>query len=1159
MRRWPEVSSEKEPRHTTEPPPPIDAGIRPEILWRDGTTAILALPGGREFATDIRRESLATKVAYGGGAGPDASLVRVGNQSLWGDVKWMCFSVDPSSVAEDGAVVRGVGYTKSSAVSFEMSCDTSGAEPMFVSGVPSAEEEGGDEYEDDATATRLLSTGMRTGRGLKCSVKEDGTGHALAALYAPSDRECAVFAWRLIADGACRRWRWVRSGDVKFVLPVGFKGGLLDCADLDGDCVVVRQPGLPDLRFEMDDSEMVSDSGVGARWSYGDAVWDIAKPGDDPSSLAGRLGRSSVSVLCCPNDFPELAEAWRGAGLSAARAECERTNACPVYIEVRRDATNPGLKALLGSVMVDRILLVLEITEPPDQSWLVGDDLMSEDVRDLVGGVRDAAGRGGPDFRCVAIGQPAVCDYIHDRAEEYVSTTSSGPYTEMPDEFVARCLGRDTGIPDSVLEEAYIAIKEHCLARWETSLVDEDGDRYDPGLPFMLPVAQAQRVLREAVSEGEGDGRDILRRVRGKLSEMGGGPPEMPPEMRRRLAELPLLLREGGGEVLYGQDEAIWATQRHLQAHLLRAAENKPTFVFYVGVNGLGKTTLAINSIRALGGALEEINCASLDNAYGYGERAGFAALNRKIDTLRASPSPLKALLLDEVDKNVAVLKALIKLADSDAVASRGMLDHPLAGVFVFITLNVVPDCSEHRKFVEEDEPGPRMERLRDLVVASVKNTGDPKVVHAIISRLVPYLVVFNELGADGDRSRRHMASLAEDEVRGFAKEYGIRVVLDDDALAGLVKRSAVVSLGGFRSVRSAMRREIESAVGDMCAQRGGKPDGTVVLRDAGTHLSAASAEEGDTVLYAIAVTRHKRISAAVRESLDRMLEMARLRDDDSLRLDRLDVMATAFGYLADAPLFSVDGSEAKFTLDDTALVGVTSDEDRTRLLKASLAELKRKVAHHTRELLESGQQQVDSAVQDILDEANRFYRLSLPDDMSEQHLPSAAPPWASAAWEGYLKSESGASSKTDAVKEAFREMTAEWSRLSADQEDSMSDVRKFPELRARAAKRSAEIAASLAGRAEKFGLDKDTLVAVNEMAIDATASAEKKLTEKDVLRELELESDSFDAPPMSVHLMAGAATAFLADRLIRDMLREDYSVADRARAAEKFKGPNGS
>lgn len=1136
---------------TTEPPPPHVVGLRPEVLWRDGPTAVLVFPDGQEFATDIRQESLATKVVTGA-IGPDARLIKVGDQSLWGDVRWTCFSVDPSSVGEESSVVRGVASTKSAAVSFEMSCDTSSGEPIFLSGVPSEEDDG---YDDESSsATRLLSSGMRTGHGLKCSVKENDEGHALVALCA-SDRECAVFAWRLTADEACHRWRWMRSGDIKFVLPVGFKGNLLDCTELDGECVVVRQPGLPDLRFELDESEIAADSGAGTKWSYGDAVWDIVSPGDNLPSLASRLDRSVVSIICCPNDLPELAEAWRGAGLAAAKTECERIGACPVYIYIRRDASNQGLKALFGSVVADRILLVLEIAEPSEQRWMGGDEIVSEDVRDLIRDMREVAGRGGDAFKCVVIGQPAACDYIHSTVEDYVATASAGPYTEMPDAFVARCVGRGTGVPDDVIEEAYAEIREHCLSRWETSLVDDDGDRFDPSLPFMLPVAQAQRVLREAAAESEG--HNIVRRVRSKLSEMGGGPPEMPQEMKRRLAELPLLLRDSGGEVLYGQDEAIWATQRHLQAHILRAAENKPTFIFYVGVNGLGKTTLAINSIRALGGTMEEINCASLDNAYGYGgERAGVAALNRKVDALRASPSPLKALLLDEVDKNPAVLKALIRLTDSDAVTARGMLDHPMAGIFVFITLNVVPDCSEHRKFIEEDEPGPRMERLRDLIVASVKNTGDSKVVHAIISRLIPYLVVFNELGTDGDRSRRYMVSLAEDEVRGFANEYGIRVVLDDDALTGLVKRSATFSLGGFRSVRSAMRREIESAVGDMYTQRK-RSDSTVVLRDAGTHLSAVSAEDGDTVLYAIAITRHKRISTAVKDSLDRTLEQVRLRDDDKLRLDHLDVLAAAFGYLADVPLFSIEGSEAKFVFDDTVLMGITDDEDRTRLLKASLAELKRKVAHHTREILESGQQQVDAVMESILDEARRFYRLSLPDDMSGQRLLSTVPAWAMSAWKGYIKAERGVSSKADAVKEAFREMTAEWSHLVADQEDSMSDVLKFPELRARAAKRSAEIARSLPARAERLGLDKDALAVVNDMAIDAMASAEKKLTEKDILKELELESGSFAEPPMSVHLMAGAATAFLVDRLIRDMLREDYSVADRERTEERFREPH--
>jgi hypothetical protein len=40
----------------------------------------------------------------------------------------------------------------------------------------------------------------------------------------------------------------------------------------------------------------------------------------------------------------------------------------------------------------------------------------------------------------------------------------------------------------------------------------------------------------------------------------------------------------------------------------------------------------------------------------------------------------------------------------------------------------------------------------------------------------------------------------------------------------------------------------------------------------------------------------------------------------------------------------------------------------------------------------------------------------------------------------------------------------------------------------------------------------------------------------------------------MSVHLLAGVAMAFLLDWLVRDMLHGDYAVADRKRAAERFR-----
>ena len=1133
-------STRAAPPRTTTPPPQealIDAE-KPEAVWR-GNKLVVVFPDGREVSTDIAK----TQSDLAGQSRGTPMPVRVGNQSLWGDIRWTLLSCNPAEVMVAGSVVMGIASTKYSAVAFEMTCDTSSGDPVLLSGVEE-EEEDEDYYDEDQSGRGAfsLSNDMRTARGIRCQVKEQA-GLAFAAVTVPSDRECAIYAWMLTS--ADRRWRWGLAGYVKFVLPVDFTASLIDSVFVERGMLVVRQPGKRDLRFELD-SPAVTPAGDGVRWTYGSEAWAACGPGEDQTSLASRMDRT-LTILCQPTDLPGLADEWRSAGLAAARTKCEREGMCPVYIEARRDTVSPGLSSLLGAVVADRVLLILNITEPPDQAWLGGSRVMQEELYDFMRSVRDISSRvPETEFQCVLLASPQVSEAVHGLMCDYHTVRVCGPYSEMPDRAVLSHLV--SGVPElesggAELLEPYRALRDHCREKWEESFEEADADPENSGTPFLLPASQAQRILQSAVRAGG----DLVQQVVSELSKSGSGSREMPEDMRRRLSELPLLLRESGGEVLYGQDEAIWSTQRHLQAHLLRSSEGKPTFTFYVGVNGLGKTTLAIGSIRALGGVLEEVNCSSLDNTYGYGERAGSTILGKKIAALRASPNPLKALLLDEVDKNIDILKALIKLADSDASASRGVLDHPLAGIFVFITLNVVPDCKEHAKFVEEDDPHAKMERLRDLIVASVKNVGDPKVIHAIVSRLVPYTIVFNELNAEGDSGRRHLLSLAEDEGRGFAREYGLRVVLDDDALEGLVSRSSAYGVGGFRSVRTFMRREIESAIGDMQARGDWKRDVTLVLRDAGTHLSAASAEEGDTVLYAIAVTRYKRLAEALRASAGRALGAAKMRKD-RLALDQRAALASALGHLTSRPLFSIDGGEARFADDGIDLIDAGGgDKERARSLKASLAELRRKVAHHTRALLDaSTPQSVDVAVQDTLAEAGRFFRLSLREDLSD--LSAAAPRWARAAWESHIESEKKSRSRADSVKEAFRELSGEWGRLTEEQEDSLSDVRKFPELRAAAAKRAAEISSGSAERAERFSLDARELDMIGSMVMDGRDEAA-------VLKEFELDAGrTYEPPPMSTHLLAGVAMAFLLDRLVREMLRSDYTLADKKQAEERFR-----
>jgi len=1115
---------------------------RPEAVWR-GDRLHIVFRDGREYPTSV--------VKLGPAKEGRARFIKVGRRQLAGDIAWTFFSCDDDAAAgAPGSFVLGVAVTRYAVVAFELACESAGV--FFVAG--SGEDDKDDEYEEDDTwGVVVLSEDIKSGRGVKCQIREEN-GSAVVAIVSPSDRECAVYAWTLSDSAPGQRWRWSASGYAQFVLPVDFSGSLIDAASIDGESVILRRPDRRDLRFGMRSADRAAATCGGVRWSYGDEAWALAAPGDESlaPSLAGRIDKNA-NLFCIPTELPGLAAAWRGAVIAAVRTACRAEDMCPVYVEVTRGSASKGLSSLLGAVDADKVMLILNVLEVPDQAWLSGGSPMTDELKDFTRAVRDMF-VDAPDvgFRFALLASPRVTASIHGIVSGY-SVQVLGPYTELQDGAVVAHV--TAGMPElggAALVEPYRLIKSHCLKKWEESF-DGESEPEDGCTPFLLPVTQVQRLLQDAVAFAGGAEDGVMRRVAIELSKIGAGAREMPEDMRRRLVELPLLLRESGGEVLYGQDEAIWATQRHLQAHLLRASENKPTFAFYVGVNGLGKTSLARSSIHTLGGALEEVNCSSLDNTYAYGEKAGFAVLNRKITSLRSSPSPLKALLLDEVDKNIDMLKALIRLADSDAAAPHGLLDHPLAGIFVFITLNVVPDCDEHRKFVEEDEPQARMERLRDLIVASVKNVGDAKVVHAIVSRLIPYIVVFNELNAEGDRGRRHMLSLAEDEVRGFSTEYGLRVVLDDDALDGLVRRSSPYGVGGFRSVRTFMRREIESAIGDMRAQGPRRAPGeVVVLRDAGTHLSGASTEEGETVLYAVAVTRHKRIAASLRASAARALDATKMRDDDKMRLDQQGAYAAALGHFVAEPLFSIDGAEAKFTESERGDLAAhrTGDEDAERPLKASLAELRSKFAHHSRELLEgSNQQAIDAAARDLLSQAGRVFRLSLPADLSVGPLRDTAPQWSLSAWDAYVKHELTASSKAEAVRQAYRELSDEWSKLVDEQEKSMSDVRKFPELRASAAKRGAEINADNADRSDRFGLEEATISAISEMVIDG----EK---EDRVLKRLEADARSYEPPPMSVHLLAGVAMAFLLDWLVRDMLRGDYAVADRKQAAERFRRP---
>lgn len=1130
-------------------------GVKPKLFWQ-GDCAHIAFPDGGEFPTNICKTSLSDIVVSERDCG--AKVVRVGSHSLWGDTRWHFFPCDHSAAcATKGSSVFGVVSTKTLAVWFELSCVQKDGTAMFLVGMP-----GEDSSADvdmplvaaDPGSTIVLSSRLQANTNLRCLVKEQDD-RLLVLLVAVPDREAVVFVWRQENYGASRSWR--REGDTNLVLPLGIGlSGLLDNTNLDDKHLLIKQSGRPDLRFEIDIPDGSKSRPAGVRWNYGPSVWDARLASDDPdiletaSALVGSLGWQA-NVLCDADELPMLSSAWRDVAWLASRRKCEMMQACPVYVEARRDAVSAGLSAVLGSISEDSVFLILDIIEPPACNGLVEEGRkFSDEAWELIRQIRTIA-TDKRKFQCVILGSFPVADTIFDSFVGFNIAQVLGPYSEMPDSVISQAICNSApekilGDPDEILA-AFRIVKQYCLNKWEDTSKAE-GEEYSSStaMPFILPVAQTYRLLYEAVNEADDDGK-IMGIIVNKLAALDRrGAREIPSQLRSALAEFPLLLKENS-ETLYGQDEAVQDTHQHLKAHVLRMGENKPTFVFYVGTNGVGKTTLARNSVHVLGGALEEINCASLDNGYGYGDRAGSMVLSKAIGNLRMSPHPLKALLLDEVDKNISVLKALIRLTDSDSSDAKGILEHPLAGIFVFITLNVLPNCDEYKKFAGADDPQDRMECLRDLIAASVKDISDTKIIHAIISRLMPYMVFFEELNAENDRGRQHMNRLVEDEARDFSKEYGVRVVIDDEAADDMIKRISCVSIGGFRSVRSRMRREIEAAVGNMYLQYGEFDKETIVLRDGGGKLAVASAEESDAALYVIAVARYKRITDAIRQSIDRMLDAFRLRGDDKIRLDQYEVLAVSYRSLTEKPLFSTTSTEsgkAEFVLHLVDLV-VPSDADRVRELKQSIEVLQNKVENISLALLDcSAHSAVDAMVREIVDDAGGFYRLSLPQNPGEIYLPDA-PPWMKNAWDAYLDSGKQVQLRIDAAKKAFAEFTSDWEKFTADQEESLSNVRKFPELRADAIRRGRDFADSIRAKAKNSGVDRSVFESLHDMVLDASLN-NKDLSDEDVLKELDL--DIKNPMPKTVHLLGGAAVSFLLDKIIRDMLNNEYSVANKKR-----------
>ena len=1138
--------------------------IQPEAVWQ-GDSLFVVAPDGKQYPTDIHLEQVP-----GTGGSSSVRQVRLGMATMWGQPKIRLFPCDASVFGQDGLSVGGLAITRYMVVYFEMVlrnkadslvfCATTNSDNDLASDTDGVERPAparpADEQDSDDNSVTLWSPKSSSG-SVRCSMSRCKQDRIVVSCLA-ENHGCVVYVWEQKA-AAGGGWGWAVMGTARFILPFDVPRNFSDHLQVQDDAIVIPQADRPDLRITIDLCAATNSTGLTQeiRWTYGDAVWKLCSPPPDEHSvaaLASRLDRR-VSLLYMDNSLPKLANAWERVIMEACRSHCASLELQPVYIEFSTLIQTASLESILHAIPVGKVFLIVNVRAPASSVMLQEDSrLVSVYVKNFFEQIKNTLD--SQDMQCVVMTPHIAADTVHRALASY-SSRLLGPYTEMLDDTVSAIIGQGIVSPGREATESYRVIRDHYLRYWEE---DEDGqaqrESETAGIPFRLPIPRVRQLLAEAVADASTAPLPI--RVAARIAQMGRqGSSEVSAETKQALSNLPLILRglTRGGDAMYGQDKPIRLTQRHLQAHLLRMDEGRPTFAFFVGANGLGKTTLARQSIREIGGVLEEINCSSLDNAYGYGECTS-DKLMQAVETVRMSPNPFKAILLDEVDKNIDMLKALIRLTDSDDDA-RGLVEHPLAGIFVFITLNVLPDAEQYKGFTGESDPQAKMEKLRDLIVASVKDlVTDTKVIHAIISRLVPYLVFFDDLSATDSRGRHYVASLVEDEIQDFSKRHGTRIIIDEDTLPEFIERLSTVTIGGFRSVRSMVRREIESAVGAVLARNEQKlgEDETIVLRESDGELEAIDIGDGGTALYNLANTQYTRISTAIRGSLDRLLETMRLRDGDRFELDSQEVLAVSYRKLSEQHLFAVKGSEASFSYNETDVVGASRDRDAVRELSDAIDTMYSGMEGHCRTLSDSAARgTADEVAGALVVAARQVYRLALPKSVqtdgiaNQDNLRKELPQWIRSAWEVYVDAEKRRKVLKENARNALKEFSSEWGRLVEGQDDIAGDVRKVPQIRAQAFREGMELRDTIIERSKESGLSDRTLRHLLDRVIDASL-ANEKLDDDKVLEDLELSAK--EERPMSVHLLQGAAIATLIDKMVRDMLGNEYEVAKRRQSS---------
>jgi ATP-dependent Clp protease ATP-binding subunit ClpC len=271
---------------------------------------------------------------------------------------------------------------------------------------------------------------------------------------------------------------------------------------------------------------------------------------------------------------------------------------------------------------------------------------------------------------------------------------------------------------------------------------------------------------------------------------------------------------------IVGQNKAIRAISRAIRRSRLGVASpNRPmgSFIF-LGTSGVGKTEVARRLGEFLFGSARHLIRFDMSE---YMEKHAVSKLIGSPPgyvgheeggqlTERVRRNPYSVVLLDEIEKAHPDISNLLLQILEDGILTDSIGNQiDFRNTLIIMTSNLGTRHLATRGMLgfrgEGDEADFR--EMEHVIITELKREFSPEFINRVDD-----VIIFNPLG---DEELREICRLLIDDVNTALASKGLRVTMDDEAIAWLLARAAEESSSGARPLRRAIQRFVEDEVSE--------------------------------------------------------------------------------------------------------------------------------------------------------------------------------------------------------------------------------------------------------------------------------------------------------------------------------------------------------